>query len=388
MKLDLPTLLLALTVTSSVLAVAVIVVAVRAKIHRGLMTWGLGLAANALSYPTFGLRSLGWLSTSIILTNLLTALTLALHSTAIASFQSQHSAKSMRARLVWFLVTLNVCCAWLFMYQDQARNILVAGIQGGLAFILLCQAWTLELRDKKLTGGWIIVTGATLLVVTLVARTGFMVVESGWNGQYNVPDRVQTLTYLAILTVLQINSIGFVLMQMEHAISHEHKLATRDGLTGVYNRYALVEALKRIGAWSHRNAAPMALLMIDIDHFKAINDHYGHLVGDEVLREIAHRTEKRLRQSDILARYGGEEFLVVLPNTSAEGALTVAESIRSELENKPCLVQGLPIPVTVSIGIHAGIPASSDADATSLLAVCDQALYQAKRQGRNRVVVI
>lgn len=383
--MDLPTLLACLTLTSSVLAAAVLTVAWRAKVHRGLTLWGMGLVFNALSYPAFGLRTLGWATTSILLTNLLTALTLVLHTLALMAFQRGRT-RPMLSGWLWLLAGANVLAAWAFLHDDHWRNILAAALQSGLAALFLLQAWGPGLQPPRLTGRLVIITGTGLLLVTFLVRTVLMIVQSDWDGRYKVPDDVQAATYFVALSVLLLNSMGFVLMQMERAISQQHNLATHDGLTGVYNRHALMDALPRYLAQAARAGTPLALLMIDIDHFKRVNDQHGHLTGDEVLRTVAQRVNQRLRRADLLARFGGEEFLVLLPGTDLGGAGVVAENIRRAVESAPIWVQGQAIAVTVSIGVHAEVP-SPDAAAEALIAASDEALYEAKRQGRNRVVL-
>jgi diguanylate cyclase (GGDEF)-like protein len=387
MIFDLPTLLVALTLTSGVLATAVLTVAWRAKVHQGLSLWGLGLVVNALSYPTFGLRMVGWVDTSIVLTNLFTALTLVAHTFALMAFQRGHC-RAVPSAWVWLPTLGNLLAAWLLLHDDHWRNILASALQSVLAGVMLSQAWGMGLAGNRLTGRWVMITGTACLSLTLVARTCFMVYTSDWDGHHNVPDQAQALTYLATLVVLLTNSMGFVLMQMEHAIAQQHKLATHDGLTGAYNRHALLDALERHGAQAHRTQSPMAMLMIDIDHFKQVNDDHGHLVGDEVLREVTRRVERRLRRADMLARFGGEEFLALLPHTNAHGASVVAESIRQAMAERVFHIQGRAIPITVSVGVHAAIPSDAANATEAMIATSDQALYQAKHEGRNRIAVV
>jgi two-component system cell cycle response regulator len=130
----------------------------------------------------------------------------------------------------------------------------------------------------------------------------------------------------------------------------------------------------------------VTLLMIDIDHFKRINDTYGHLVGDEVLREVAKTLQREARTVDIVARYGGEEFCVILPETTAEGALAFGERVRARIASQPAVsdkdFRGLHI--SVSVGV-ATIPNERVSSPEDLIALADEALYRAKEQGRNRV---
>jgi diguanylate cyclase (GGDEF)-like protein len=386
MSLDLPTLLIALFVTSGVMAASVLTVAWRAQVHRGLSLWGWGLMCNALTYPVFGLRVLGWPALSIVGVNLFAALALACLILALAAFQ-RDQAPTLPAPALWGVVALNVLVAAALQHDDHWRNILVAGMQSVLAGLLLRQAWTPGWKDRHLTGQLVVIVAAVLLFVLLLVRTGFMVVQSDWDGRYKVPEGVQIWTFFLVLALLLLSSMGFVLMQMEHALSQQHDLATHDGLTGVHNRLALMETLERDAALSRRTASPMAVLMVDIDHFKVVNDQHGHLAGDVVLREVAQRASQRLRRADMLARYGGEEFVALLPRTDVQGAVAVAEDIRQAIAARPCVAHGVPISVTVSIGVHAAVPGPDAHGVEALLATSDHALYEAKHQGRNRVVV-
>lgn len=164
-------------------------------------------------------------------------------------------------------------------------------------------------------------------------------------------------------------------------------ISLTDPLTGLRNRRYFDEKIEREAVRAKRNTAPLSLLMIDIDHFKRVNDQYGHPAGDVVLRQVASTLKSCLkRETDVAARFGGEEFCILLPNTPHEGALHVAEIIRQTIEqNRINLPDGQPINLTVSIGLSTLPPALFDRT-DLLLQVADTALYQAKSDGRNRVV--
>lgn len=165
-----------------------------------------------------------------------------------------------------------------------------------------------------------------------------------------------------------------------------YDLATRDGLTGVLNKKAILELLGEQFARSQARGSPLALAMFDIDHFKKINDTYGHPAGDHVLRETCGLiANKVVRDRDALGRYGGEEFSLVLGETPLEIAADIAERIRATIERQVFLFDDEVVPVTVSIGVAACLPAMNGAD--DLIALADKALYDAKNSGRNCVRV-
>lgn len=160
---------------------------------------------------------------------------------------------------------------------------------------------------------------------------------------------------------------------------------TIDSLIGVKNRAAFNKRLQAEGRISRRQQTPMALLMLDVDHFKNINDKYGHLAGDYTLKAIADTLSALLRRpTDLVSRFGGEEFAIILPSTDAEGALAVAEHIREAVEELTIEWEQFKIPLTVSIGVSSNI-IESDEHPLQLLEQADKALYQAKHDGRNRV---
>jgi two-component system cell cycle response regulator len=163
-------------------------------------------------------------------------------------------------------------------------------------------------------------------------------------------------------------------------------LALIDSLTGLYNRRYLTAHLAALMDRNQRSGKSLSLLMVDVDHFKTINDTYGHATGDEVLAAIADRLSRNLRNFDTVARWGGEEFVVVMPEAEERIALVVAERLRSKVAEVPIPVQhaAKEIPTTISIGVViAGDDLGTPDD---LLRAADAAMYEAKRQGRNRVV--
>lgn len=174
-------------------------------------------------------------------------------------------------------------------------------------------------------------------------------------------------------------------LQSELLAAHEalRNEATHDHLTGVWNRAGILDILQRECARMARTKGRIAVIMADIDHFKAVNDTYGHLAGDDVLREVCRRMQTAVRSYDSIGRYGGEEFIVVLPDSEVLSGAEQAERLRKGVGAKPVETSGAAIPVTLSLGV--AIMSQDQVDGyQSLLRIADAALYRAKESGRNR----
>lgn len=163
-----------------------------------------------------------------------------------------------------------------------------------------------------------------------------------------------------------------------------YESATRDGLTRLYNKKYFMDTLRKEFSYCLRHQVPLSLVMFDVDHFKKINDVYGHPAGDYVLTRIAQRVGDTVRNEDLLARYGGEEFALLLREASEEQALACAERCRVAVDRTDFLFSGTPIKVTISLGV-ATLRDTDFTQAEDLIAAADRYLYRAKRGGRNRV---
>lgn len=172
---------------------------------------------------------------------------------------------------------------------------------------------------------------------------------------------------------------------LRQANARLQELISRDGLTGLYNHRYFQEVMDRELNRAERYGHNFSLILFDIDHFKKVNDTYGHQRGDQVLKLLSKLALKAVRTSDVVARYGGEEFAVVLPETPETGVGVFAERLRRGVEQMKIVVDELTIPVTISLGVttyHSGVHRH---DKSALIEAADQALYQSKRNGRNRV---
>lgn len=386
MTLDLPTLVLVLILVSLTLALSVLYVAWTARAQDGLATWGWGLVLYTMSYPAFLLRMAGWPTLSVLTTNVLTAGALALHVLALERFQRRRG-PAVPVWLIWAPVLAAELATLLLLHQHQFRAVVISSLLALVAGVLVWQAWRPGPAGVRERGRLLLVAGSGLLAGLMLARVGFAALLPGWDNTMMMPPEVQMMTYFMTVAILLLNTMGFVLMQKEWAVEQQLQDASRDPLTGAANRRALNAELDRTLARATRTGQPVALLMVDIDWFKRVNDSWGHQAGDAVLAELVRRMQDRLRQYDLLARFGGEEFVVLLPDTTLEGARAVAEDIRRAVAGEPFVVAGREIPVTVSVGVTALRPITVTGAADRLIGASDRALYAAKQGGRNRVEV-
>jgi diguanylate cyclase (GGDEF)-like protein len=163
-----------------------------------------------------------------------------------------------------------------------------------------------------------------------------------------------------------------------------YESATRDGLTRIFNKKYFLDTLRKEFAYCLRHRVPLSLVMIDLDHFKEVNDTYGHPAGDFILQQVAAKIDETIRQEDLFARYGGEEFCLMLRESPADKAVRCAERCRRAIDASPFVFNGTPIKVTISLGVATLVDAEY-AQPEDLLTAADAYLYRAKTRGRNRV---
>jgi diguanylate cyclase (GGDEF)-like protein len=218
---------------------------------------------------------------------------------------------------------------------------------------------------------------------------GFLLVDEGsTNGTFVNDERIGRHV-LAAGDRFRVGGHIFKFLADNHIEAQYHEcvyaMATRDGLTAAFNKRYLLDALQRSITECERRVRPLALLMLDVDHFKAVNDTHGHLAGDEVLLGLCQRLRDLLRRDEVLARYGGEEFAVLVPETTLDDARSLAERLRSGVADAPLSTNQGPVNITVSIGI-AGLLGGTSLTPLDFITEADRNLYTAKTGGRNRVV--
>lgn len=380
MVVDIPTLLLMISVASMVMAVALMAVAWGGR-RDGLEWWATALCVNALAYVLLALRGPLPDGLSMVLGNVSASATLSFLLAAVLRFQGR--ALHWRALLAPPLA-LAVLLAPLL--ADFAARIVLA--HSVMALQMAWVLWALYAHRHTTRGRGVVMTmigvaGAT--VALLVRAVSGLLTTPEVQGLLQ-PGIVQAATFMVFFAVLLIASLGFIFMSKERADETNLRLAAQDELTGVANRRSIIAALDRDVGRAIRTREPMAVMMVDIDHFKHVNDAHGHLAGDQVLRHVVEVIRRRIRAQDIVGRYGGEEFLVLLCDTTAQGAQQLAEHLREAVQDSSCAWDGQPLSVTVSVGVFGGrLEPGESWD--QLIHAADNALYRAKQGGRNRVEV-
>ncbi|MEO3715889.1 GGDEF domain-containing protein [Roseateles flavus] len=288
----------------------------------------------------------------------------------------------------WLLLSALVTgtVTW-FVYVDEsyrARVVIVAGlcavINARHAFVVMRMLG--QHQRSKALGTSLTTTWLAVLTVVYASRALHAIALPQGNSGLLTQDAIQIL-YTGGFTVCNLMLvIAFATLASDHVRARIEEQVVRDPLTGALNRRALFEALELELQRSRRYGRKFCIAMLDIDHFKKVNDQFGHLVGDRVLASTCRRATSLIRPNDVFARYGGEEFLILMPETTLESAMQAAERIRGEIgsnadDNLPC--------ITVSMGVTEWC--ADDVSAESMVARADSALYVAKANGRNRIEI-
>jgi len=276
---------------------------------------------------------------------------------------------------VWFVV----------LHPDVHARVIANSLVLGLCNAACAYALFIRIEQPLRTAYWF--TGASFAVVAamFLARGIFIFfTPADIYGLYSQVPINPTTFFIGSMAQMCL-AFGFVLMLNYRLSADLHKLALSDALTGALNRRSLEREAIRLSARCTRTGDALALMMIDVDHFKSINDRYGHPVGDEVLKRLAAIAQATIRSDDYFARYGGEEFCILLPSTAEKDAWIIADRLRQNYAALAMEFGGEVLHSTISIGvsdsIHAGL------EFASLVAAADQAMYLAKQKGRNCVVM-
>lgn len=320
-----------------------------------------------------------WLT--IVVANACIALAFAAYGLALRRFYQL----PVRAGLLALMVALAVATsAWWGLVQPDLTQRLIA-ISLVMAWMLGYSAWTVYRRADARGPIRHVAGGAFLFSALIMAyRSVVLVYDPGQvTGVFQLT-HVQLLTYAVGSILPVVATLGFLLLCTERSQRELERAARVDYLTGVYNRRAIEELGTRAIAAARRHGMSLAALVVDIDHFKRINDELGHAAGDHALVRAVERIRDELRAEDLLGRLGGEEFIVLMPSTDSGSAVAAAERIREACSAQPLMLGEQRRPVTLSIGVAVLAPA--DRQFSQLLQRADRAMYAAKKAGRDLVM--
>lgn len=371
---------LALLIGTMMLAVS----ATQPDIHRGTMRWWVaGAFSYALGFALTGMREWIWIGWSAVLANGLIAAGLACFGIALRRF---FGLPEWRQRLLAVApVTMLLTALLLFAFpMAEIRQGLIS-----LIFAVACAVCVQSIYGHKQSRalsqhilGFYFILGLAMLMVR--SATMFFSVNAPVDSIFEF-SLLTACVYVGGVLLPVVGTIAFLLMCAERSQSELEQVARIDHLTGIYNRGAVEGLAGRMIATSLRHGTPMSLMVVDIDHFKRINDELGHAAGDKALLAIVQMLQALVRSCDLLGRLGGEEFVVLMPDTDAVQARRAAERMRAEVECTPVAFFGTFRSITVSIGVSEF--RFEDADFGRLLQRADRALYAAKHTGRNLVLV-
>jgi len=383
MTLDVHTLFMVTIYVEGILGLLLLFVWAQNMALRAVCWWGFAHVTRLASIALFGLYGSSPDLITIDLANALLFTAFAMTWTGARVFDGRpvEPVYLVTGAVLWLLV----CRLPLVMDSNNVRSLIISGIITAYVWLTAYEFWCG--RSEALISRWPAIVmffahGALFLLRTpMIALLPPASVGSG--GVYGSV----WMTVLSFEVLLLTISSAFLLLAMakERTELRHRKAAMVDPLTGIANRRSFLHDASMLAKLHIANPRPTAFLVIDLDHFKSINDRFGHAVGDRVLEIFTEAARKSMRGSDLVGRLGGEEFAAVLADTSREKAVAVAERIRDTFAQMAQEVDGHPVCGTVSIGLVHCLERTLDV--TELLALADHALYYAKERGRNRVEV-
>ncbi len=349
--------------------------------YRASMGWWVaGTLLLPASFVLLAARASLPTAVGVVAANTLIAASLAAYAFAIECF---HGLPRRRARLGLLVAAVALASAVLAQVPDSAPARLGAivpllALLGGVFWNLYASPRSRGLA-RHILGAMLLLAAAILLDRAIT----MFLAPAQLTGDFSL-NAVQVLSYAVGSVLPVLASFGFLLMCTERSQRDLQYAARVDFLTECYNRRAIEELGSRAIAAARRHGMPLAVLVIDIDHFKRINDELGHAAGDEALTAAVARIRSMLRSEDMLGRMGGEEFIVLMPNTDSAASIVAGERIRESFSARPLPVDGAERQVTLSVG--AAVLAPADRHFSQLLVRADRAMYAAKNAGRNLVI--
>jgi diguanylate cyclase (GGDEF)-like protein len=382
MNLDVNTLFLVTIYVEAILGLLLLFAWVQNAQIRAVAWWGSAHLMRAGSVVLFGMYGAVSEAISIDLANAILFLAYAITWTGARVFDGRKPLPMylVAGPVIWLVV----CHLPTFTGELDLRFLLASGIITTYTWLSAYEFW--RGRSEPLVSRWpaifmLFAHGSLFLLRTPLAAM------LPWSPTSQVFESVW-LTVLSFEALLFTIAIAFILLAMaKERTEYRHRTAAMiDPLTGIANRRSFLQDAAELAKRQATNPSPTAVMLIDLDHFKSINDRFGHAVGDRVLQIFATTAMGTIRASDLLGRLGGEEFAAVLNNVNREKAVALAEQVRCAFQEQATEVDGYPVTASLSIGLVFN--QDTLLDVPELLAQADQALYRAKERGRNRVEVV
>jgi len=380
--IDLRTLLLLVAAADAAAAVILAYSAGR-RLRQGMGLWIASLASRSLAA---GILASGIQppAQALAIGSAFLALSMTLQAASLLAYDGRKLPSWVHTA-----VLAGVALPFALLGNDPGNAMLFGGIAFGTLLVLLA-AITVQMRPvvrgRARARGVLVTTFVTGAVVFYIRGVASVLASDPLQPLVS-PSGFQAALFIAGVAAALMATFGFVLLHKERVEGDADRLATLDPLTGAYNRRTFHEIAEREVARARRAGQPLSIIMVDIDHFRAINEEHGNRAGDELLQKVADLIRSALRKEDMLVRYGGEEFLVLLPEVPGPGAVVVAGRIRKSVEASPLLVAGVSVPATVSVGVSARLDEGPES-MEHLIARAEEALSLAKQRGRNRVVAL
>ena len=386
MDLDVRTILVMLAILAFMFAGLLELARLHAGNIRGIRQWSvaslcLGLGLGLTYIFNRPMPGFDW---AVVAGSTLVAAGVGLQFGGIQAFKGGHSNWRVVVLMIVSVFSLSVWFAVL--HPDVRLRSIANSIVFAFGYVMCARALLIKIESPLRTAYWFTGLSFAVLVAVLLARgmTIWLSPPGTYSGIYSqLP--INPLSFFIASMVQLCVTFGFILMLDYRLVTDMQKLASRDALTGAFNRRRLEEEAVLQWARHLRTGNTLAVMLLDIDHFKSINDCYGHQTGDEVLNRLVAVAQTTIRADDYFARYGGDEFCILLPSTTEEEALVLAERLRQSYAATSIEFGGITLKSTISIGVADS--AGAGQTFSSLVAAADQVLYRAKQDTRNRVVV-
>ena len=382
MTVDLRTLLLVVAAADVAVAVVLAVGAGR-RLRFGIAPWIGSLFVRAMAVTVLVAR-LEPQAAVLVVSAALLSLSISFQASALLAYDGRRFPEWAHTA-----VMAGVAIPFTIIGTDAVNTVLFGGLVFGLLMGVLA-AIALQVRptvqSRAVARGVLVITFAIGCLAFLSRGLSAMMSAEPLQAFTN-PSAVQSAMFVAAAVAAIVSTFGFLMLHKERADGEAVRMATIDPLTGAYNRRTFHDIAERELGRARRADQPLSIIIVDIDHFRPVNEQHGNRAGDEILRRVADLIRTALRKEDMLVRYGGEEFLVMLPEVPGPGAVVVAGRIRKAVEAETLMVEGRSLQLTVSVGVSARLDEGPES-IERLLARADAALALAKQRGRNRVVAL